>query len=99
MAQLTPTTILPSPARFGNYGVQGYRVTPSGTGAATDYFETGFGKVKAVLGYATLGNTVSSGVTFELNSNGTGPAEDSTPGNLGVEAGVASELIIWVIGR
>lgn len=85
----------------GQYVMQTYETSALGTGAADEWIATGLTSIIAVVGCAVLGTTTSTtSVAFEINAQGTGVAEDTNHGDLGIEvtdAGI-NQVQVTVIG-
>lgn len=77
--------------------MQTFRATP-GVASATEWIATGLSDVIAVVGFAPLGTTLAS-MNFVKNAQGTGVAENTNRGDLGVESSAAIEFEVTVIGR
>ncbi len=71
------------------YVTQTYSVTPGGPGRALEWFVTGYSSIVTVVGHAAQGTTVDR-FNFIKNARGTGVAEGTNPGDLGVEGFVGS---------
>lgn len=85
----------------GRYFEQTFKVGPTNAVAlnATEWFVTGFSEVVAVVGAATLGTSTSS-LNFVKNARGTGVAEGTNPGDVGIEASLGSTIAeVTVRGR
>ncbi len=85
---------------FGPHWIQTFEVTTGGNPAETDeHIVTEFRNVIGVLGSTVLG-TAERGLNFVLNAEGTADAQNSSYGNLAVEATSASTLLqVTVIGE
>ena len=109
MAQLTATAVtdrLP----LGNRVVTTFSVTPAAAGQGTDWFDTGFSRVEAVLGYVIVGDTPeqvdptattaeAAGANFALNQEGTNSGAAARNGAVGIESTQANAVHhVTVIG-
>ena len=86
----------------GNLAMKTFRTSALGTAAADEWIATGLSEIIAVVGYAVLGTTTSTvALAFEINAQGTGVAEGTNMGDLGIEstdAGI-NEVMVTVLGR
>lgn len=70
----------------------------TGVAAADEWIATGLSEIESVVG-AVVNGAATSGLNFLLNAQGTGETEDDDPGDLGIEAEAAVEVIVTVRGR
>lgn len=82
----------------GRFWDKTFRVT-TGAAQATDWIVTGFTSIDTVVGFIVHGTTpLDTGTTFELNARGTGVAEDTNHGDLGIETEAAEDVTVTVRG-
>ena len=80
------------------------RTSALGTGAADEYIAAaslGMSFIHAVVGFSVLGATTSTvSPSFELNARGTGVAEGTNDGDLGIESTDATinDVLVTVLG-
>lgn len=86
MAVLTVTEVtdrLP----VGNLVQKTFRTSALGTAAADEWIATGLSWIKAVVGLVVIGATTSTvALAVTKNAQGTGTAEGTNPGDLGIES-------------
>jgi hypothetical protein len=75
----------------------------TGVASATEWIakaDIGLGEIVAVTGFATLG-AANVGCNFVMNAQGTGVAEGTNKGDLGVEtsAALTNNLLVTVLGK
>lgn len=95
MAVLTATKI-GDRRHDGRYVKQTFRVT-TGVAAADEWIATGFKQIVTVEGPFVHG-AATSGINFVKNARGTGVAENTNAGDLGVEAAAAVVVEVTVVG-
>lgn len=81
---------------LGDVWEQTFRVDP-GAGAADEWLPTGFSRVLGCRLQA-IGTSAGASSNAVLNAQGTGEAEGSSPGDLGIEASTG-DLFVTVLGR
>jgi len=99
MAALTATE-LTERLPLGNVSVKTFRTTTGSLAAAADeWIDTGLSEVLAIVGHAVHG-IAGATINFVKNAQGTGQAEGSTLGALGIESSAASTVVeVTVLGR
>lgn len=104
MAALTTVTKVGGRIPDGQFFRQTVRVvTATGVAQAAEWItkaQIGLGEIVAVIGHAVLGTT-DVGCNFVMNAQGTGVAEGTNKGDLGVEttAALTNNLLVTVLGK
>lgn len=101
MAVLT-TSRVGERLNLGSYVMMTIRTSAIGTAQAAEWVVTGLGWIDAVIGVVVIGATTSAtALSVQLNARGTGVAEGTNPGDLGIETATAGTNVveITVVGR
>ena len=100
MAALT-VTVVGHEIPVGDRVIRTFRCTPSGAAAGTDWAVTGLLNIDAVLGAVPITTAgVPDFAVFAKNAQGTSVAEDTNPGDLGIEVvTTAVPYEITVLGK
>jgi hypothetical protein len=87
---------------LGNYVLKTFRTSALGTAAADEWIATGLSWIDAVIGVVVIGATTSAtSLSVQKNARGTGVAEGTNPGDLGIETATAGTNVVevTVVGR
>jgi hypothetical protein len=79
-----------------------FRTSALGTASAVEWISTGLSWIDAVIGIAVIGTTTSTvALAVTKNAQGTGVAEGTNPGDLGIESTDAGINVVevTVLGR
>jgi hypothetical protein len=104
MAALATITKIGGRVPRGQYFEQTVRVGgATGVASATEWIakaDIGLSLILGVTGFTVLGDTLTD-VNFVMNAQGTGVAEGTNGGDLGVEssAALSNELLVTVFGK
>jgi hypothetical protein len=104
MAALTTVSKVGGRIPVGSFFQQTLRVvSATGVASAAEWItkaQIGLDSIVAVVGHATLGIT-DVGCNFVMNAQGTGVAEGTNKGDLGVEttAALTNNLLVTVLGK
>lgn len=83
-----------------NLVLRSFQTSPANNAAADEWIDTGLSEIVAIVGWATVGTAAPTLVpNFVKNAQGTGVAEGTNLGDLGVEGNSADTFEVTVLGR